>query len=57
MVIAFDRMSGANPCVGSAVQNNYGAAGKLWTDGNFDYSGTVNLSDYTAIIQNYGTVA
>ena len=37
-----------------AVANNFGASGKVWQTGDFNYDGVVNALDFNAIATNFG---
>ncbi len=40
-----------------ALAQNYGSAGKVWTQGDTNYDGSVNFTDLLALAQNYGLTA
>ena len=33
--------------------NNYNKTGKVWKNGDFNYDGSVNVADLTALLNNY----
>jgi hypothetical protein len=36
------------------LATNFGKTGKFWSDGDFNFDGTVNTSHFTALAGNFG---